>query len=808
MAVKAKVIVDGVDNASGAVKAAAQSTDYLNDALLKLIKTEKQAAASKEAEAKFKTMSQAEKDAALAAEQLAAAQRKANDEIDNTPTGALTDLKSAIDLVAGAADAAAQVISELWAAGKEGAAVNQMNESFDGLIEKVGASTTLLEELRRASGHTVDNMTLMSSTATLLAGTTGELAKELAGATPELLEIAKAAQKLNPTLGDTTFLYDSIATGIKRASPMILDNLGLTIKIGEANEKYAAKLGKAVDALTAEEQKMALLQETLRAGQVLIGQAGGNADSATDSFARMEAATKNLGDALKSKLAGPIGAVADGLARMMAGDVDAVDALKITGGEVLKTASSYEVYRSQLEKAANTAGYWVDEQGRLRGKNLELMDSNYLLSESEFYAAQQGDFLAREMGNVESQIGYARRAMDAAAVSATILKLREIELADEQARIAESFDLLSKAVNGKFGKEIDNFKDKMIDLEDETIDLQGEIDELESKPYLTEEQKEQLENLKTKLGENKQAMAELKEEHDRSMRSMAFDMLTQRAQSDGLTENEVNNLTTIAEKWGLWDETTANVVSAINDNIGLLDTDRPMLFASTIEGILNADDYKQFKFYVDIMTRISGSGLPNPGAGTPGNDPSNRCFVGDTPVITPAGPRLIGELQAGDTVTVLTDGGLVEASIVQVMSAYRDDLVRVDVSDGQTFYCSPNHPFKTQRGFVWASRLEAFDKLISTTPGLFVLGVCAYPGTHQVFDLHIDHPDHTFLVGSGLVVHNKEAGLVADVPRGLSGIAINGNIVLPGVTNPQDFVNELGAMAAGAYRAGLGYAGR
>ena len=77
-------------------------------------------------------------------------------------------------------------------------------------------------------------MKLMSATSTLLAGTSGDLATALGNATPQLLEIAKAANKLNPSLGDTAFLYESIATGVKRASPMILDNLGLTIKIGNS----------------------------------------------------------------------------------------------------------------------------------------------------------------------------------------------------------------------------------------------------------------------------------------------------------------------------------------------------------------------------------------------------------------------------------------------------------------------------------------------------------------------------------------------------------------------------------------------
>ena len=186
--------------------------------------------------------------------------------------------------------------------GKEGAAIKQTGQSFEFLIQKVGASANLLDQLRSAAKGTISDMDLMSSTATLLAGTQGALAQELASSTPILLEIAKAAQKLNPALGDTTFLYDSLALGVKRASPMILDNLGLTIRIGEANAKYAIELGKTVAELTSNELKQALLNETLRAGAVLIEQAGGTTESATDSYKQFEAAVDNITDSIKIQI--------------------------------------------------------------------------------------------------------------------------------------------------------------------------------------------------------------------------------------------------------------------------------------------------------------------------------------------------------------------------------------------------------------------------------------------------------------------------------------------------------------------------
>jgi hypothetical protein len=182
---------------------------------------------------------------------------------------------------------------------KEGAAIKQTGQSFGFLMEKVGASADTLAQLRAASKGTISDMDLMSSTATLLAGAQGELGVQMAKATPQLMSIAKAAQKLNPSLGNTTYLYNSLALGIKRGSPLILDNLGLLVSVGDANKKLAAALGKTVAELTSEEQKMALLNETMRAGNVLVAQAGGTTDSATDSYIQLEVAVDNVTDAIK-----------------------------------------------------------------------------------------------------------------------------------------------------------------------------------------------------------------------------------------------------------------------------------------------------------------------------------------------------------------------------------------------------------------------------------------------------------------------------------------------------------------------------
>lgn len=197
---------------------------------------------------------------------------------------------------------------------REGANLNQLTASFDLMNEAVFKSPDLLNEMTRAAGGTIKQTDLMQGVLKLTAGASDELAAKMASAAPHLLEIARASNKLNPALGDTAFLYDSISTGIKRASPLILDNLGIVVKVGEANETYAASLGKTVDQLTAEEKQVALLNATMKAGDQLISQVGGNVDSQADSWARLSVQVEEGMDSFKRFLADGLSPVVSALA--------------------------------------------------------------------------------------------------------------------------------------------------------------------------------------------------------------------------------------------------------------------------------------------------------------------------------------------------------------------------------------------------------------------------------------------------------------------------------------------------------------
>lgn len=142
-----------------------------------------------------------------------------------------------------------------------------------------------LKEVSRGTVATAD-LIKSSSRALLLGIPAEEISK--------LLEIARASAIA--TGQSVTKAFNDITTGIGRTSPLILDNLGLVVRIGDANKKYAESVGKLVTELTAEERKTALLNEVLALGEERITTFGEAADKTSQAIAKATAALQNMKD--------------------------------------------------------------------------------------------------------------------------------------------------------------------------------------------------------------------------------------------------------------------------------------------------------------------------------------------------------------------------------------------------------------------------------------------------------------------------------------------------------------------------------
>ena len=300
--------------------------------------------------------------------------------------------------IAGATAAAATmglVFKKALDLGKAGATVVQATESFEGLVEQMGLGIEFMGRLEEAAGGTIDTMSLMAGVGTLVAGTSEDFGRELALAYPQLIEYARAAAKLNPHLGTTTEMLSSIALGLKRNSPMILDNLGIVVKLGPANEAYAESMGITVAQMTAEDKSLALLNATMEAGARLVEQVGGNVESAIDPFVRLEVATKNLADTLMAQLAPGLSAAAEAATILISwsGNIDI--ALAEQEERVRGTAASYDDYVQSMANALAEAGRLMPRQAAQivqmvdQGKSVDNLAERYgFLTEAEFDHAE------------------------------------------------------------------------------------------------------------------------------------------------------------------------------------------------------------------------------------------------------------------------------------------------------------------------------------------------------------------------------------------------------------------------------------
>jgi hypothetical protein len=213
-----------------------------------------------------------------------------------------TELRSKILVIKFAIREVANAFAGFWNTARGGAGLTQLTESFERANAEIFKVPTLLNDMSVSARGTVTQAELMSGIMTLTAGTSKELSQALTENAADLLTIAKAANRLNPSLGDTQFFYQSLTQGIKRSSYRILDNLGIVVRVGEANKLWAAQMGRTVDSMTAEERQIALLNNVLRVGGRLVEQAGGKADSLTDSYDILKTSVEEVANKLKQSL--------------------------------------------------------------------------------------------------------------------------------------------------------------------------------------------------------------------------------------------------------------------------------------------------------------------------------------------------------------------------------------------------------------------------------------------------------------------------------------------------------------------------
>lgn len=206
--------------------------------------------------------------------------------LDGQLKGMMGSLKAVPLLVAGAA-----VAWKAWGLASTAARLQDVRSAYNSLASSVGQDAgQMLADMKAATAGTMDELELMQKfNEAAMLGVPMEIFAEG-------LEIARVAAK--NTGKSVDFMVASFVTGMARMSTRIIDNLGITMSLSEAEVAYAEHLGKTTKELNAAEKAASFSFLAMQKGRKIVSDAGGAAAGASDDFARLKAESKNAGHIL------------------------------------------------------------------------------------------------------------------------------------------------------------------------------------------------------------------------------------------------------------------------------------------------------------------------------------------------------------------------------------------------------------------------------------------------------------------------------------------------------------------------------
>ncbi len=214
---------------------------------------------------------------------------KSTGEMQKKSSGFMKILRSGWFQVAAAIGTAVIAIMKAIKLSKEAAYLKQINMAFESMADAAGVSAKkILESMRELSGGTISTMEMIqSANRAMILGLPID-------ALDQMMRIARASA--TATGSDVRQMFDDIVVGIGRQSRLILDNLGIIVKVEKANQEYAKAMGIVGRKLTDTEKRQAFLNAVLKEGERIIknvGKAGQEVTSA-ERWQRMTAAIKDL----------------------------------------------------------------------------------------------------------------------------------------------------------------------------------------------------------------------------------------------------------------------------------------------------------------------------------------------------------------------------------------------------------------------------------------------------------------------------------------------------------------------------------
>lgn len=443
---------------------------------------------------------------------------------DNFQKGAANILSglSKLAISTGTVTAAISLMTQAFEFSKEGAQMQRLADSGAEIARQLGGNMDLIvEKVKAASRGTVSEMDIIASANKAMMLGLGADADQLAN----LMEIAAFRGRAMGV--STTQAFDDIVRGVGRASPLILDNLGIIVKLGEVNQEYADSVGKTVNELTAAEKKQALLNSVLREGNKLLDAAGGLVDDNASAYEKLQARQQDYMDSLKRDLNNVITPSLEGFLTY----AEAMDEVEKQTGRTDQRSKMYLATMKIQTEQARAAKLATSEYGRLVDDVAIVMGSNGTPAMEDYATA--------------------------------------IEDAEEAVKAMNAANEEFLSTLGNVASANERYEENIAKLTKERLELEAEKQKLLAQGYSEEHQK--IKDIDAALAENSQAAQKNAEEHQLANRKIILGLLERKATQDGvLTDDELNWLLEKGLAWGVYSQTVVDETRKAIDEANLL----------------------------------------------------------------------------------------------------------------------------------------------------------------------------------------------------------------------------------------------
>lgn len=248
---------------------------------------------------------------------------------------------------------------------RRGGEVINVQRAFAASTENAGLA---LDKLKGATAGLISDFDLMVQFNRAVQLGAVKTADEFAELTRNTLILARA-QGL-----DLKFGLESAVIGLARLSPRVIDNLGIQIKLSQATERYAERLGKQTSKLSENEKAAAFRTEVLELMRQKVEQLGDLELNAADNLTKLNVGFSNLRDRLAEIIASSpkVASFFDTLIEKFKEAVDLVERLTGASEELDLRAQEEAISQLPLAAARALSAGQLREQFNLRRRTREL----------------------------------------------------------------------------------------------------------------------------------------------------------------------------------------------------------------------------------------------------------------------------------------------------------------------------------------------------------------------------------------------------------------------------------------------------